>query len=199
MNDVEGQDSFDKIYKHFPVAILDESFKIIHTSHRMGQLAEPESLDIISKTLKELIFESDCTFQYVLPYLKSGVLWSGRLTISTPNGLRRVCAKIVPIDDGHEVVNNYLFVITSLAPDEVQDVDRDVTLAMDKMAFSVSHRVRKPICSLLGLLELIKINSTPQLENGILVGHLMECVQELDKSSRDLSDLIYRTQLNSLC
>jgi hypothetical protein len=165
----------------------------------MGQIAEAESFDMISKTLKEVVFESDSTFPYVLPYLKSGVLWSGRLTISTSNGLRRVCAKIVPIEDSQEVVKNYLFVITSLAPDEVQEIDRDVTLAMDKMAFSVSHRVRKPICSLLGLLELIKINSTPQLENGVLVGHLMECVQELDQSSRDLSDLIYRTQLNSLC
>ncbi len=67
LDKVDGASSFDEAYKHFPVAVLDESFRIVHTSRRMMQIAEAESFDLGSKGLTEVIFESDRTFPYVLP------------------------------------------------------------------------------------------------------------------------------------
>jgi hypothetical protein len=67
---------------------------------------------------------------------------------------------------------------------------------MSQVSHIVGHRISGPIATMLGLIELIKMNRNHQEEICPLVGHLEECVLRLKDNCKELGDLVYHDRSN---
>ena len=59
-----------------------------------------------------------------------------------------------------------------------------------QVSFTISHRIRGPITTLMGLLDLLKVASLSDEERDVIFLHIHNTVDELDKISRHLSDYL---------
>jgi PAS domain S-box-containing protein len=85
--------------------------------------------------------------------------------------------------------------VTDLKHAELQKTD--YIEALERIAFMTSHRVRSPISTMQGLLELLRMDAV-DADQWELVRHaLKRCVDDLDKYSRELGDFIYHQQFNN--
>ena len=65
---------------------------------------------------------------------------------------------------------------------------------LDQLAHIVSHEVRKPIGTMSGIINLMQLGLLSEEEYKQSINTLYSCLQELDKCSRELGELIYAEQ-----
>lgn len=73
----------------------------------------------------------------------------------------------------------------------------DYQKALNALAFSISHRFRRPIATMLGLLELIRLDLLNGDEHPQAIRDFKTCLDELDRYTRELSCLIHREQIKT--
>ncbi|PZR05599.1 MAG: hypothetical protein DI539_24940 [Flavobacterium psychrophilum] len=73
-----------------------------------------------------------------------------------------------------------------------KDNHQEYQQALNDLAYSVSHRFRRPISTMLGLVELMRLGLLKEEEHELTINSFKTCLDELDKFSRELNLLIYR-------
>lgn len=73
--------------------------------------------------------------------------------------------------------------------------NEDYQKALNHLAFSISHRFRRPIATMLGLLELIRLDLLKEHEHEQAIVDFRTCLDELDRYTRELGCLIHREQI----
>ena len=79
---------------------------------------------------------------------------------------------------------------------EVEKEAKDKLLG--QVSYLVAHRISGPIATMLGLIELIKVNICDKDEICPLVDHLKESINELEKNCKELGDLVAAVLTSSL-
>jgi PAS domain S-box-containing protein len=85
--------------------------------------------------------------------------------------------------------------VTDLKHAELQKTD--YIEALERIAFMTSHRVRSPISTMQGLLELLRMDAIDTDQWDLVRHALKRCVDDLDKYSRELGDFIYHQQFHN--
>lgn len=65
---------------------------------------------------------------------------------------------------------------------------------LERIAFMTSHKVRGPIATTLGLIELLKMNAIHTEQWGHVMDNFKKCIVDLDEYTRELSAFIYHRQ-----
>ncbi|MBL0740036.1 PAS domain S-box protein [Chryseolinea lacunae] len=73
----------------------------------------------------------------------------------------------------------------------------DYIEALERISFMTSHRIRSPIATMLGLLELLRINALDADQSQQALLHLKKCVDDLDVYSKELGNFIYHQQFEN--
>lgn len=75
--------------------------------------------------------------------------------------------------------------------------DEKYQQTLNRLAFQVSHRFRKPISTMLGLICLIERDLLSAEECQRTFQTFKTCLDDLDKSSRELVTFIHEEQVSS--
>jgi PAS domain S-box-containing protein len=67
--------------------------------------------------------------------------------------------------------------------------------ALERIAHMTSHKVRAPIASMLGLLELMRINAIHSDQWDMAMNNLRKCIVDMDNSTRELGSFIDQRQI----
>jgi len=70
----------------------------------------------------------------------------------------------------------------------------DYKKVLDQLAHIVSHQVRKPIGTMSGIINLMQLDLLTEEEYKQSINTLNACLQELDRCSRELGELIHAEQ-----
>ncbi|MEO7990563.1 MAG: PAS domain-containing protein [Chryseolinea sp.] len=66
---------------------------------------------------------------------------------------------------------------------------------IERIAFMTSHKVRAPIATMLGLVELLKLNAIHTDQWSDVLNHFKDCIRNLDLCTRELGAFINQRQL----
>ncbi|NJM24187.1 MAG: hypothetical protein HC859_00165 [Bacteroidia bacterium] len=91
---------------------------------------------------------------------------------------------------------------------EVITIGRDVTALknaeeerslyiedLEQIAFMTSHKIRGPIATMMGLVELLRMNGCEPGERNMIFENLKSCIVNLDRCSRQMSAFIHQRQV----
>lgn len=78
----------------------------------------------------------------------------------------------------------------------MQPADETYHQVLDSLAHTVSHRLRKHVCTMLGLINLIKMESFNKSDCPQLLHQFQHCLDELDKYLREMGHVIHCEQQN---
>lgn len=65
---------------------------------------------------------------------------------------------------------------------------------IERIAFMTSHKVRAPIATMLGLVELLKLNAIHTDQWSDALNHFKDCIRNLDLCTRELGAFINQQQ-----
>ena len=63
---------------------------------------------------------------------------------------------------------------------------------LNELAYAISRRFRRPITTMLGLVELMRLRLLKDEEQDLMIKSFQACLDELDKFSKELNLLIHR-------
>jgi signal transduction histidine kinase len=75
-----------------------------------------------------------------------------------------------------------------------ENQNRECVDYLNNLAYLTSHRIRRPIATMSGLIELMRLNLLGKQEHEKAISDFKICLDELDHYSRELGDLIHNEQ-----
>jgi signal transduction histidine kinase len=67
---------------------------------------------------------------------------------------------------------------------------------IDELLHVTSHQLRGPVCTMMGLLQLVNRGILTEDEYEEVFDHLSRCLSEMDKSSRDVVNIAQILKIN---
>jgi PAS domain S-box-containing protein len=189
------------------VAVCDKEFNTIQvndklcskTGYTKNELLNNQSLKLIS----EEVFVDN--FPEVIQAIKEeGQVWVGEIKKNTKEG-KSIYLKttIVPFINTYGKVEKYVMVMIDITRRKISEenlIKRNFEL--DSFTYSISHDVRAPLASVLGLVTLIQMNDVSPLVKEY-AEHIERSITKLDKFvqsvlsySKTTSQLIEKTKIN---
>lgn len=106
-----------------------------------------------------------------------------------------ISLRLKGIFDADGVLEEFLTIgrdVTDLKDAELQKANyiRD----LEHIAFMTSHNVRGPISTMLGLVELMRLNAIHTEQWGQVVDNFRKCIVDLDTYTREMGAFIYKRQ-----
>ncbi|MFY7786568.1 MAG: PAS domain-containing protein, partial [Thermoflexibacteraceae bacterium] len=151
----------------------------------------------IEPTVREKALQA---FNYVL---ETGRRTSYEAVVQHPTlGQRYYDSYYAPIVASGEVISIYILIkdITSTKEneDKLRNINKDLIRQNNQLAhysYVVSHNLRSPVASILGLVNLLTYSNTPDYEQKELLTMLNTAAQRLDEVVKDLNYILSETQI----
>lgn len=122
------------------------------------------------------------TYQELWDTIKSGKSWKGEFLNKKKNGeLYWEEAIISPVKDSQGVIKRFLSIKTDIT---AQKTTRE---KLRKIAWNQSHQVRGPLSDIMGIINLMKMEISPE-EKDMLLNQLEIAAKVLDKAIHDIVD-----------
>lgn len=159
----------------------------------VSQYAEDELLgrnhNIVNSGLHPKSFFAD-----LWKTIAAGKPWHGEIVNRAKDGsLYWVDSVIIPVFNERKEITSYLSLRTLITDRKKSEQQKDGYIKMlEEIAYLVAHRVRGPVCSILGLTQIM--SSGTYREAGYVVKaieYLAKSAKDLDEFTRELSEKIY--------
>ena len=136
-------------------------------------------------------------FQNLWNTISSGKLWRGEIKNKARDGSYYwVDSIILPVLDKKKMISSYLSLRSVITKRKEADLHKEEYIeALEQIAFSVSHRVRSPLCSIMGLTNLLQNHQDLPEDIQSVIMHMTESTNKLDALTRELAKLIYSGDL----
>lgn len=175
-------------------SITDKKGKIIYANDNFCKVSKYASWELIGKNHR--IINSGTHpkefFTDLWRTISSGHLWQGEIQNRAKDGsLYWVDTVIIPIFDGDKKIVSYLS-LRMLISDrkEVERQRQNYTDLLESVASMVAHGVRGPLCSILGVTDILLNYSNSDVESRQGVGYLRRSAEQLDTITRSLSQFL---------
>jgi PAS domain S-box-containing protein len=125
--------------------------------------------------------------------INNKLVWHGDLLNKAKDGtLYWVRSNIVPIFDTEGNTTHYLALQQLINKEKKAEADyKDYIESLNEIMGIISHRIRKPIVTLSGLIYLNEIiEDMPVEEIRKIIGHMKDSVNELDALTREMGDYV---------
>jgi PAS domain S-box-containing protein len=165
---IYANDNFKKISQYSDEELLGKTHRIVCSGHH------PKSF-----------------FESMWKTISAGTVWRGDILNRAKDGsLYWVDTVIIPVFDEHHQIASYLSLRVLITDRKRAEEQKDKYIrVLEEIAHVVAHDIRGPICSILGLANLIK--RTDCMEKEPAIDYVVYAATKLDKLTAELSAKIY--------
>ncbi len=175
-------------------SITDRTGKIIYANDNFCAVSKYEMSELIGQNHRIVNSGTHSRefFNELWSTISSGKLWHGEIRNRAKDGsLYWVDTVIIPIFDDGRKIASYLSLRT-LIDDRKNAEERKKTYTdmLEKLAFMVAHDVRGPLCSIMGLADVLLnyTNSSNELKRGL--EYMADAATQLDKITHQLTKFV---------
>jgi PAS domain S-box-containing protein len=139
--------------------------------------------------------------------IKSGKNWHGTFLNKKKNGeLFWESAVISPVKDTEGRIINYLAVKEDITEMKLIEEEKGMLLSdliqhnknLEQYAYIVSHNLRTPVANIIGLSNLLKMESIDEKQKELYSSNLLNSVEKLDEVIKDLNTILQvKNQINN--
>jgi PAS domain S-box-containing protein len=133
-------------------------------------------------------------FKNMWKTIGKGNVWHGEVKNKAKDGtLYWVDTVVLPIYDSNQKIIQYLSLRMPINERKQIEFEKQNHMkALDEMLFMTSHKVRRPVTTCLGLMEIVEADnvSLTQKEVNSLISHFKSSAVELDEFTRELTAFI---------
>lgn len=186
--------------KHSLVSISDRNGVLLYVNEKLCKMSGYQQEELLGRDNR--IFSSNhhdrSFFKNLWTTIQSGKVWQGEIRNQSKNGSNYwVDTTIVPFKDESNSIYQYIAIYTDISNkknNEIQLVELNDELQeqVDKLNeynFITSHNLRAPLSSILGLLDILNPEDSPETirENK---SFLCKAANNLDQIIKDLNNII---------
>lgn len=180
-------------------SITDKAGRIIYANNNFCKISRYEMDELIGQNHR--IVNSGTHdkefFKNLWKTISEGKSWHGELRNRAKDGtLYWVDTVIIPIFNEKKEIVNYLS-LRMLIDDRKQSEERqkNYTAMLERLAFMVAHDVRGPLCSILGLIDLLLNYDKSGIEHRKGLEYLNKAALDLDNVTHRLTDFVNEHEL----
>lgn len=136
-------------------------------------------------------------FKNMWKTIGNGGIWHNEVKNKAKDGTYYwVDTVVLPIKDDNGKIIQYLSLRTLISEKiQLQKEKEEYIKSLEEMLFMTSHKVRKPICTFLGLMQLIDSDKLlSEQEQKKILGHAKSTALELDTFTKELTTFIYEVK-----
>lgn len=165
-----ANDNFKKISQYTDEELIGKSHGIIRSGHH------PKAF-----------------FEDMWRTISAGKMWRGEILNRAKDGsLYWVDTVIIPVFDEHKKITSYLSLRMLITERKRAEGQREKYIrVLEDIAHVVAHDMRGPVCSILGLVNLIEKSGFKEQDLRPSIDYLLYAATKLDEITRGLSARIY--------
>lgn len=180
-------------------SITDRKGKIVYANYNFCKVSKYAMWELIGQNHRIVNsgYHAKEFFENLWKTIAGGNVWQGEIQNKAKDGsLYWVDTVIIPIFDEERNIVNYLSLRTLINERKQAENDRQKYIhLLEQIAFIVAHNVRSPLCSILGLADILANyrNSTEEVAQAI--GMLKDSAEKLNLITKKLSEFVYENEI----
>lgn len=176
---------------HGVITYANENFQ------RVSKYSEKELLGQNHRVIRSGYHPRDF-FTNLWQTISSGRRWNGEILNRAKDGtLYWVDTVIIPVFNEERVITGYLSLRTLITDRKNAELQKDGYIrVLEEIAHIVAHDVRGPVCSIMGLTNLIQTHHSVPDTLRKPIDYLKMATDRLDNLTHKLSEKIYSTEMN---
>lgn len=175
-------------------SITDSKGKIIYANRRFCEVSKWAPWELIGQNHRIVNsgFHDKAFFSEMWQQISSGVMWRGELKNKAKDGsFYWVDTVIIPISDSDGRPYQYLSLRLLINDRKILELSKqEYTDSLKTILTQMSHKMRKPITSCLGLMDIMEKKELVQEELVKTIQYFKQSARELDDYSKELSVFI---------
>lgn len=170
-----ANENFQRVSKYSEEELIGQNHRIIRSGHHSRDF-----------------------FKNLWQTISSGKSWSGEILNRAKDGtLYWVDTVIIPIFNEERVITNYLSLRTLITDRKNAELQKDGYIrVLEDIAHIVAHDVRGPVCSIMGLTNLIQTYTNVPDTLRKPLDYLKVATDRLDNLTHKLSEKIYSSEMD---
>jgi len=182
------------IDKNIICSIADKAGVITYANKKFCDISQYSEADLIGKTHRVVNsgFHPAAFFDNMWETITSGKMWEGDIRNRAKDGsVYWVNTVIIPVMDADNKIGSFLSLRMLITEKKQHEEERANYLrSMEDMIYMVSHELRKPITSFIGLLDLLQHTAQDQKEYNNIIQFMIDTTKELDAYSIKINDYL---------
>jgi PAS domain S-box-containing protein len=192
--DQELQTYLDGINVHIYSAVTDMRGNFIRVNKPLEEASGYAACELAGHNLSMLCADlyPQQYFQDIWSTVATGNTWRGEINNRARDGsFFWTDLAIIPIRSMEEKIDYFLLLGLPITERKEMEGERERTNRMlEIIAFQTSHRIRRPITSILGLANLVEKDLITSEELRLISNKFNECAVELDEATKDLTTYV---------
>lgn len=174
------------------VSITDQDGKIIYANEKFCEISEFLKSELIGRTHNVISsgYHSKEFFADLWRTIKNGNIWNGEIRNRTKTGnFYWVDTVIIPVKI--EFDTQYLSLRTVITErKELEEKKAEYYKSIEQLLFMTSHKIRGPLTSIMGLIQVNKENISDEDLNRSLQ-YLQTSTDELDQFTKEMTNYLH--------
>ena len=176
-------------------SITDKNGVITYANNKFCEVSKYDLNELVGNTHNIINsgFHSKDFFTNMWKNISNGKVWEGEIKNKTKDGnYYWVETVIIPIKDTNSKINRFLSL--RILKTQIKEMEEEILRLLkshEDMLFMISHEIRRPITSIMGVLNIFNEKEFEDTESKLMLNYLMESIQELDFHSRKMTKYIY--------
>jgi PAS domain S-box-containing protein len=180
-------------------SITDRKGKIVYANENFCRVSKYSMWELVGQNHR-IINSSHHTpefFQAMWKTISSGNVWHGEILNRAKDGTRYwIDTVIIPIFNESKLIVNYLSLRMLINERKEAELERKKYIhLLEQIAFIVAHNVRGPLCSILGLTNLLQEYTDLPQDVKTAIMYLKESSGKLDTITKTLSQFVYDNEI----
>jgi PAS domain S-box-containing protein len=176
-------------------SITDSNRRIIYVNENFRKVSKYSDEEILGKTHDFLNsgYHPPSFIEDIWQTVSGGKMWQGEILVRAKDGsLNWADTVIIPTFDGRNEITSYLFLSVLINERKLAEEQKEKYVrVLEEIAHVVAHDLRGPVCTILGLANLIEKTDSMDRDFKPAKDHLVNAANKLDQITRDLSLRIY--------
>jgi PAS domain S-box-containing protein len=172
-------------------SITDETGKILQVNNKFCEVSGFSRAELLGQTHRIINsgYHPREFFEHMWLTIRSGKTWRGEIRNKTRNGeYYWVDTVILPVNfDNSTRFLSLRMLITDRK--EFEEKSAAYVQALEELLFITSHRLRSPLTSILGLVQLT-VEKPPTADPEKILSHIKTSARELDRITREMTEYI---------
>jgi len=190
----------DAINVNIISSITDTQGTIIYVNKifcKVSQYSEEELIGKNHRIIRSKHHSKDF-FTQLWNTISSGKSWHGEILNRAKDGSHYwVDTVIIPVMNDQGSISHYLSLRTLITDRKEAEKQKDEYIhILEEIAFIIAHRLRGPLCSAAGLMNLLERTNETETIKKLALEYLRTAVDKMDGITHELSLLLYKHEVD---